>query len=39
MTTNYSVCGNCNHPSSKHSSNGACGVRGCLCKNFKPKQS
>lgn len=39
MTTNYSVCGNCNHPSRKHSSGKVCGVRGCKCHEFKPKVS
>lgn len=39
MAINYSVCGNCNHPASKHSSNGKCGARGCGCAQFKPKQT
>lgn len=37
MATNYSVCGNCDHPSRRHDQNGVCGVRGCGCRNFKPK--
>lgn len=37
--TNYSVCGNCNHPASKHSSNGVCGIRGCGCRKFEPKHT
>jgi hypothetical protein len=39
MTIRYNVRGNCNHPASKHGSNGKCGVRGCKCPGFKPKQS
>jgi hypothetical protein len=39
MTINYSKCGNCHHPASKHGGNGVCGVRGCGCRNFKPAGS
>lgn len=39
MVIQYNTCGNCNHPSSQHKSNGDCKIRGCKCPGFKPKGS